>query len=299
MAMALGGLAAGEMIRRVWSRFKIDDVLTRAAAMSFFMIFALTPAFLFLLTLLGLLPWREDVLERLPWYLRQVLPADAASLVEKTLVQLREGASPSLLSLGAGTALWAASSGMVSVINGLNVAYRVDEPRPWWRRRLVAIGLTGGLAIFMLTALILVVFGGWIGEAIADALGVGSQFTIAWQLLQWPVVIGCVAIGVGLVYRFAPARPLAWRWLAPGAIFAVAAWLTTSLGLRVYVTHFDRYNATYGSIGGVIILMLWLFLSNVVLLVGAEINSVIEEFSREAGRLRAPPRETPAPRPAG
>lgn len=273
------GVRSRELARRLWVRLETDAVLTHAAAMSFFMAFALFPAFLFVVALIGLLP-TADTLDHLLSYMRDVLPPDAASLVEKTLLQLREGASTPLLSLGAATALWAASSGMVSVIHALNVAFRVGEPRPWWKRRLVAVVLTMGLTVFMVTALVLVVFGGWLGGAIAAVLGLGSLFTRAWPVLHWLAVVCCVGLGVGLVYRHAPARPLAWRWLGPGSVFAVLAWLATSLGLRLYVAYFDSYNATYGSIGGMILLMLWLFLSNVALLVGAVINSVIEEAMR-------------------
>jgi membrane protein len=274
------GLRGRGFARRIWARLETDDVLTHAAAMSFFMVFALFPAFLFAVALVGLLP-PAGTLDHLQSYTHQILPPDAASLVEKTLAQLRQGASPPLLSLGAGAALWAASSGMVAVISALNVAYRVAEPRPWWKRRLVAVVLTLGLTVFTVTALVLVVFGGWLGGALATVLGLGSLFTMAWPFLHWLAVVCCVTLGVGLVYRYAPASPLAWRWLGPGAAFAVLAWLATSLGLRLYVAHFDSYNATYGSIGGMILLMLWLFLSNVALLVGAEINSVIEEAVRE------------------
>jgi membrane protein len=272
------GHQARELARRIWARLETDDVLTHAAAMSFFMVFAVFPAFLFLIALVGLLP-PSNALEDLVSYTRQILPPDAASLVAKTLGQLRQGASPPLLSLGAGCALWAASSGMVSVINALSVTYRVAEPRPWWKRRLVAVLLTVGLSIFMVTALILVVFGGWLGGAIAAVLGLGSLFQAAWPVLNWLAVVGFVTLGVGGVYQYAPARRVAWRWLAVGAAFAVVASVATSLGLRLYVAYFANYNATYGSIGGMILLMLWLYLSNVALLVGAEINSVIEEMA--------------------
>lgn len=284
MSSLVAGLAVRVLVRQVWDRFETDDVLTRAAAMSFFMIFALFPAFLLLVVLVEMLP-QVEVHHRLLAYPRQVLPPEAAVLVERTLGQLREGASTPLLSLGAAAALWAASSGMVSVINALNVAFRVREPRPWWRRRLVAVALTMGLTVFMVTGLLLVVFGGWLGRAVAAA-GFGSLVGLAWPWLHGLSVIGCVTLGVALVYRFAPAQALSWRGLAPGAAFAVLAWLIASLGLRLYVVHFDRYNATYGSIGGVILLMLWLFLSNAALLVGAEINSVIDHMLIEAPARR-------------
>lgn len=279
-------VAARVLIRRVWDRFETDDVLTRAAAMSFFMIFALFPAFLLLVALVQLLP-QVDVHDRLLAYPRQLLPPEAAVLVERTLGQLREGASTPLLSLGAAAALWAASSGMVSVIDALNVAFRVREPRPWWRRRLVAVTLTMGLTVFMVIGLLLVVFGGWLGRAVAAIVGFGSLVARAWPWLHGLAVIGCVTLGVALVYGLAPAQALSWRRLAPGAAFAVLAWLIASLGLRLYVVHFQSYNTTYGSIGGVILLMLWLFLSNAALLVGAEIDSVIDEMLNEA-RARRP-----------
>lgn len=294
--LRVAGLRPREVGHRIRVRFENDAALTHAAAMSFFMVFALFPAFLFVVALFGLLPL-ADTLDRLLSYARQILPQDAASLVDKTLTQLRQGASTPILSVGAGAALWTASSGMVAVINALNIVYRVGEPRPWWKRRLVAIVLTVGLTVFMVTALVLVVFGGWLGGAIASVLGLGSLFTMAWPALHWLTVVCCVTLAVGLVYRCAPARPLGWRWVAPGSVFAVLAWLTISVGLRVYVTHVANYNATYGSIGGMILLMLWLFLSNVALLVGAEINSVIEEAMRKrtADAPHAQPSEAPAP----
>jgi membrane protein len=290
-------MALPELARRVWRRLDADDVLTHAAAMSFFMVFALFPAFLVLIAVVGLLPM-HGVLDRLVAYTRQILPPDAASLVERALTQLRQGASTPLLSLGAGVALWSASSGMVAVINALNVAYRVGERRPWWKRRLVAVGLTVGITVFMVTALALTVFGGWLGSEIASRLGLGRLFARSWPVVQWGASMGCVTLGVGLVYRFAPAQSPAWRCLGPGALFAVLACLAASLGLRVYVTHVGSYNATYGSIGGVIVLMFWLFLSSTALLVGAEINSVVEEAmrARRAGRDAC---EAPSVPPAG
>jgi membrane protein len=285
MSGPVAGLTARVLVRRVWDRFETDDVLTRAAAMSFFMIFALFQAFLLLVALVELLP-QVEVHDRLLAYPRRVLPPEAAMLVERTLGQLREGASTTLLSLGAGAALRAASSGMVSVINALNVVFRVCEPRPWWRRRLVAVALTVGLTMFMVTGLLLVVFGGWLGRALAAATEFGPLVALAWPWLHGLAVIGCVTLGVALVYRFTPAQALSWRRLAPGAAFAVLAWLIASLGLRLYVVHFQSYNVTYGSIGGVILLMLWLFLSNAALLVGAELNSVIDDMVNEAHARR-------------
>ncbi len=272
---------------RLWQRVEADDVLTRAAALSYYFLFALFPALLFLTALLGLLPV-PGMMERLMGYLSRVLPGDTAALVRKTLAQTLHGASTSLLSLGVIGAVWAASAGMVSVIQALNVAHRVIDPRAWWTQRLVAVALTIGLTVFTLTGLTLVVFGERIGEAIAGDVGLGPWFTLAWNLLQWPVVIACLLVGVLLVYHAAPAARYPLSWLAPGSACAVASWLLVSYGLRVYVSHFGSYDATYGSIGGVILLMLWFYLSSLTLLVGAEINAVIQEGASGRGAAEPP-----------
>lgn len=268
--------SAREFSARLLERLNTDDVSTRAAALAYYFIFALFPALLFLTALLGLLPV-PGVMERLLGYFTRVLPPESAVVVRRTLTQTLASASTSLLSLGAAGALWAASAGMVALIDALNVAHRVTEPRSWWRRRLVALLLTLGLALFTLTALMLVIFGERMGEGVAGAVGLGPVFTLAWRLVQWPVVVGCLLVAVLLVYHSAPAASPPLSRLAPGSACAVAAWLAVSTALRVYVSHFGSYNATYGSIGGVILLMLWFYLSSLTLLIGAEVNALIWE----------------------
>jgi len=275
--------SAREFGVQLLERINTDDVSTRAAALAYYFIFALFPALLFLTALLGLLPV-PGVMERLLGYFTRVLPPESAVVVRRTLTQTLASASTSLLSLGAAGALWAASAGMVALIDALNVAHRVTEPRSWWRRRLVALLLTLGLALFALTALMLVIFGERMGEDVAGAVGLGPVFTLAWRLAQWPVVVGCLLVAVLLIYHSAPAASPPLPRLAPGSACAVAAWLAVSTALRVYVSHFGSYNATYGSIGGVILLMLWFYLSSLTLLIGAEINALIWEGGGGAGR---------------
>ena len=125
------------------------------------------------------------------------------------------------------------------------------------------------------------VFGGGIGRVVAGGIGLGGAFTLTWAVLQWPAAILLVVTALSLVYWLAPAAGRRWCWITPGSIFAVLAWLLMSVGLRVYVALVGNYNATYGSIGGVILLMLWLYLSGVALLIGAEINSAVERAAAE------------------
>ncbi len=273
--------------RRLYERAFADDVFTRAAALAYYYFFALFPALLFLTALLGLLPV-PGLMDRLLADLARVLPGESAALVTRTLAQTLAGASTRLLSLGVIGALWGASAGMLSVMDALNVAQRITDPRAWWTRRLVAVLLTLGLALFTLIALILVIFGERIGEMVAAAVGLGPAFTLAWTALQWPVVIACLLLGLLLVYHVAPGarRPLG--RLAPGAVCAMVSWLAVSFGFRVYVSHVRSYDATYGSIGGVILLMLWFYLSSLTLLIGAEINALIEDASSEGGSALLP-----------
>jgi len=282
----LGGLTPAELARRVYHQMWEDEIPDRAAALSYYFLLAIFPALLFLTSLFGLLP-APGLMDGLMSYLDRVLPDDAASLVHRTLGEVVGGARRGLLSVGAVLALWAASSGMASVMTALNVAYDVDDPRPWWKRRLIAVGLTIVFSAFTLTATFLLVFGPRIARALADSLGVGPAFGVAWTAVSWPVVMLLTLIGIALVHYLAPAVRQQWRWVTPGSIFALAVWIPVSLGLRAYVAWFGNYNATYGSIGGVILLMLWLYLSSIVLLVGAEINSEIEHAAAERGNPEA------------
>jgi membrane protein len=180
------------------------------------------------------------------------------------------------------------------------------EPRPWWRQRVLAVGLTFVFSALAVVALLLLVFGQNLGEAIASRTGWGTAFRITWQVVRWPVAIVLGIAAISLVYRLAPAANQRWAWVTPGSAFAVVAWAIMSIGLRFYVGQFASYNATYGSIGGVILLMLWLYLSGVALLVGAEINSEIgraqlrHDDARPGGRvaIRTLARSRPVDQPA-
>ena len=277
---ALGGLSLRALGTRVYWKSWDDEILDRAAELSYYFAFALLPTLLFLTALLGLLPV-PDLMPQLMGYVDRMLPGDAASLIKKTLAQVVRGASGGLVSVGALAALVGASSGMLSIMKGLNSAYAVADHRVWWEKRLIAIALTVVFSLFTLTALLLLVFGARLGEAVADFFGLGPLFTVAWKLAHLPVVIFLSLTCLALVYYLAPATDRLWSWITPGSAFAVVSWLLMSLGLRFYVGYFDHYNTTYGSIGGLILLMLWLYWSGVALLFGAEIDSTIERAGAE------------------
>jgi membrane protein len=273
----LGGLSFYELGRRLWHESLQDEVLGRAAQLSYYILLALFPMLLVLTALMGVFSV-ENYMPELMSYLRQVLPNDALSMVERFLKQVAEGSGTNILSLGGLGALWASSSGMTAIMDALNVVYGVKtDSRPFWRVRLIAIVLTIGLAGFVILSLTLVLYGPSIGAWIADFVGLGWAFIVAWNLLQWPVIVGIMLLVVGAIYYVCPDIQQDWRWVSPGSAFAVAMWLIVSLGFKLYVDNYGNYNKVYGSIAGVIVLMLWLYWSGMVLLVGGEVNAEIEK----------------------
>ncbi len=278
----LGGLSVRELASRVWREINDDEVSDRAAALSYYLLFALFPALLFLTALLGYLPV-AGLQDRLLAYTRDVLPRDAYSTLERTLNEIVSVRRGGLLSIGVLAALWAGSNGMVSVMTAMNNVVGATERRSWWRRRLIAVALTAGFSAFIIASLVLIVFGRVIGDSVADHLGLGAIFTTVWNALSIPLTIACALIGIELVYYLAPSGEQRWRWFTPGATLALVTWLAMSWGLRTWATHFGNYSATYGSIGGVILLMLWFYLTSYVLLVGAEIDSEIDAAAHREG----------------
>jgi membrane protein len=168
---------------------------------------------------------------------------------------------------------------MDAIISTLNQAYDIQEGRPWWRTKATAVGLTIALAVFIVISMALVLAGPTLGVKVAVELGLGPAFLFAWSVLQWPLVFCLVTLGIAVIYYYAPDAEQEWIWITPGSVLATALWLLVSLGFKFYVTHFASYNATYGAIGGVIVLMLWFYLSSLAVLVGAELNAEIEHAS--------------------
>jgi membrane protein len=278
----LGGLSVTELGRRLWRESLRDELLGRAAQLAYYALLALFPALIFLTALMGLFSV-ESFMPELMSYLRDVLPADALTMVQRFLTQVAEGSGANILSLGALGALWASSSGVTAIMDALNVVFGVKEDqRPFWRVRLIAILLTIGLAGFVILSLGLVLYGPTIGRWIGDLMGFGVAFTWMWNVLQWPVIAGLMLMVVAAIYHICPDRPVKhWRWMTPGSVFAVVMWLVVSLGFKAYVDNFGNYNKVYGSIAGVIVLMLWFYWSGMVLLLGGEINAEIEKAEAE------------------
>jgi len=255
-----------------------NDVLGQSAKLSYYLVLAVFPLLIFLVTLVGILAPGSDVMKELLAYWRGVLPRSAYDLVLKTYQEISTSAGGGKLSLGLIGTVWAASGGMTAVIDSLNRAYAVREGRPWWKAQMLSIALTISLAVFILTALSIVLFGNHIGEFVANYVGLGAEFKAIWNVIQWPIGLVFVLVAFILIYHFAPdVHRVRWRQVIPGAIVAVVLWLVVSIAFRLYLHYFDHYGATYGSLGAVIVLMLWFYFTGAAILVGGEVNA---ELSR-------------------
>jgi membrane protein len=277
----LGGLTVTELARRIWTEIREDELFGRAAQLSYYFLLALFPALIVLTAAMGLFSV-QNYMPELMNYLHKVLPEDALSMMERFLDQVASGSGANILSLGGLGALWASSSGVTAIMDALNVVYDVKEDsRPFWRVRLTAAVLTLGLAGFVIFAMTLVLYGPRIGTWVADLVGLGPAFVLAWNVLQWPAVAALMLFVIGMVYYACPDIEQNWRWVTPGSAFAFGMWVIVSLGFKIYVDNFGGYNKVYGSIAGVIVLMLWLYWSGMVLLIGGEINAQIEHAATE------------------
>jgi membrane protein len=280
----LGGLTWKELARRVWHEIQVDDVFGHAAKLSFYFLLALFPLLLLLTDVFGFFAQSAELRYSLLEYFRRVLPNSAYHVVADTLNQITAGAGGGKLSLGILGTLWAASSGMVAVAAGLNAAYEIKDARPWWKIRLTAAGLTVAFSAFTVIALALVLAGGKIGRLLAEWAGYQHGFSVVWNLARWPISLFIVLLAMNLLYRFAPdLKEWEWHWMTPGAVVAVVLWIVVSLGFRFYLQVYNSYHATYGSLGAVIILMLWLYMTGAAILIGAEVNSEIENAAAHAG----------------
>ena len=281
----LGGLTWRRLGASVWAELYEGDLLTRAAALSYYFLLALFPLLLFLTAALGYFAeagteLRKSMLD----YLSSIAPRTASALVRSTVAEITENADGGKLSFGLIAAFWFASYGMGAVGDTLNAAYGVRDSRAWWRVRLVSLGLTAALAVLIVAALALMFYGGEIGEGLAARLNLGGAFTSAWAVLQWPIVLGFVLFGFALIYYYAPdLKHQKWYWITPGSLTGVALWLLVSFVFRVYLKYFDRYSVTYGSLGAVIVLLLWFYLTGAAILVGGKVNAEIEHAAARHG----------------
>ncbi|WP_158843669.1 YihY/virulence factor BrkB family protein [Saccharothrix deserti] len=288
------------VLKRTVKEFGDDKLTDWAAALTYYAVLSLFPGLLLLTALLGLLG--PNATQTIVDSLDVLGPGEAKDTIVGAIENLqRSGASGILAIVGLVTALWSASGYVGAFMRASNSIYDVEEGRPFWKIIPLRLALTIGVVVLLaLTALGVTLTGG-VAEWLGGLLGLGSTFVTVWDIAKWPVLFLLASLAIGLLYWASPnVRQPSWLWITPGGLLAVLVWVVASLGFAFYVANFGSYNKTYGSLAGVIIFLVWLWISNLALLLGAELDAELERGRRiEAGQPEgrdpvAPPRDTTA-----
>jgi membrane protein len=275
----LRGLGPFALLKESVRGFFDDDMTTYAGALAYQVLFSIFPFVIFLVALLGFL----NLPDFFDWLLTQaqfLLPQQAMDQVNHVIHELKQPQG-GLLSFGAIVALWSASAGIRATMNALNKAYDVKEGRPAWKRYPLSILYTIGIAALLIVAAALFLVGPQAMQWLAHQIRLEKAFVILWTWLRWPVVLLLLTLVVAVIYYVAPDVEQDFRFITSGAVLAVVVWIASSLAFDYYVRNFTNYSATYGSIGTIIVLLLYSYISAAVLLFGAEINAVIEHHAPE------------------
>jgi membrane protein len=279
-------------LRRTLAEFKADRGGLIAAGMAFYWFLAVFPALLAAVGVLGLVKAGPEAVDAISRGIRSTLPPGAAEVLTGAVERAGQqagGAAVLAALVGLGLAVWSASAGMVAVQSGLNVAYDVGEDRPFIAQRVRALVLLVVTLVLAGVATAMLVFGQPIGEAIGDRVPLGGAFVVVWTILRWVIALGAVTVLFASLYYLAPNRQTPrWAWISPGGVVGTAIWLVASLGFSFYVSSFGSYGETYGSLAGVVVLLLWLFLSALAVVFGGELNAELERQGAVEAREEAP-----------
>ena len=280
-----------KLVRRVQDNAATD----RAAQLSYYFIFALFPFLFFLVTLAAYLPVRgalDDLLARI----QPLMPQEAMGIIREHLDALVTRQRPRLLTFGLGLAIWSASRGVDALRTALNLSYDVKESRPWWKTQGIALIVTLGTSVLMLFAVSAMALGGNVGLWLAEKLHVDRFWPLLWAWARWPITALGIMFVLAVLYYFLPDVEQEWRFITPGSVVGTILWLIASWLFTAYAEKFASYDKTYGSIGGVIVLLTWLYITGFIFILGGEINALLEHESREGKVLGArAPGEAPPP----
>jgi membrane protein len=264
-------------LKRTFREFREDNLTDRAAALTYYSVLAIFPALIVLVSILGLVG--ESATKPLIDNLGTVAPGPAKEIFTNAIKNLQgdQGAAGVLFVIGLLGALWSASGYVAAFMRTSNAIYDMPEGRPVWKTLPVRVGLTIVLLVLLAVSTIAVVLTGGLAEKVGDVIGLGSTAVAVWNIAKWPVLLLVVSFMFALLYWAAPnVKQPGFRWLSPGGILAVVGWLIASGAFALYVGNFGSYNKTYGSLGGVIVFLVWLWISNIVILLGAEFNAELE-----------------------
>ena len=283
------GLQPNEIVRRTWSEIRTDDVFGRAAQLAYYFFLALFPFLICVIATLSVFGTADRGRSLLFGLLARVLPPSAYEVIANTFGAILHASGPLKMSAGIIASIWSASLGMGAIMNTLNAAYGVQESRSILRQYLVAMGLTLALGFLVVLSTLTVIA----GDDIAIALALPHKASYVWRVAEWPLAIGLLLFGFAVIYYFAPdLKGRRWHWLSPGGILAVLIVVLVSLALRLYLHFAKNYTAAYGSLGGVIVLLLCFYLGGVAVLSGGVLNGILDRAAASDRRS-----ETSARRP--
>jgi membrane protein len=263
-------------LRRTVKEFQTDNLTDWAAALTYYGVLSLFPGILVLLTLIGLAG--QNAQQTLIENVRELAPGQLRQVIENGITQLQGGSGTAgvLAIVGVLGALWSASGYIAAFMRASNAIYDVPEGRPIWKTTPLRVGLTLLFAVLLSLCALAVVVTGSVAEQVGDVIGLGSAAVTAWDIAKWPVLVIVVSLMFALLYWAAPNAKQGFRWVSPGGVVAVLVWLVASALFAFYVANFSSYNKTYGSLAAVIIFLVWLWISNIALLLGAEFNAELE-----------------------
>ena len=279
----LGGLTLWELVQAVIRDVEKNEIFGRASGLAFDFLLALFPLLFILLAAFGLfashsLQLRTSLLA----YFSDLLPSLAFQLLNRTTGELAANTSGEKLAIGIFVGLWLVSGGVASIISSLNMAFRVKESRSWFKVKAIAIILTLVISILILTALGIVLVSGNFVDWLGRELQLASAMIVLWKALQWPTAMLFVIFSYALIYTFGPnLRERRWHWITPGSVFGATSWLAASAGFRIYLRYVNNYTVIFGSLGALVILMVWLYVTGLAFLIGGEINATIERATAE------------------
>jgi membrane protein len=265
-------------IEQLIFRYKYDELASMSAQITYYLILAFFPFLVFLINLLSFTPFSNRLLFA-NFY--KLLPHDTAALVNEMLVHFVQAKSTTFLFLGMFASLWAASQGMSAIIRGLNHSYDVKENRNYIKRNLISLISTIGVSVMIIFSLFMIVFGRIIGSYVFDLIGEKTLFTIIWPFFRYGISLTFMLFTFYLVYKYLPNRPLKSNNIIIGTIFATFGWVSASLLFAYYVNYFANYEQAYGSIGGIFALIIWLYISTLIILLGGELNAISSRFENK------------------